>query len=79
MHSVCTVQCSGKVEKILKGSLDLMPSPSPEVRIQITYVWESLLEVERQNILLGIVNKLFVFNSLFTTSSNGLPLHISHP
>ena len=26
---------SGKVEKILKGSLDLMPSPSPSVKTQI--------------------------------------------
>ena len=26
---------SGKVEKILKGSLDLIPSPSPSVKIQI--------------------------------------------
>ena len=26
---------SGKVENILKGSLDLIPSPSPSVKIQI--------------------------------------------
>ena len=26
---------SGKVEKILKGSLDSIPSPSPSVKIQI--------------------------------------------
>ena len=26
----------GKVEKILKGSLDSIPSPSPSVKIQIT-------------------------------------------
>ena len=38
----------GKVEKILKGSLDFILPPSPSVKIQITYVWE----------LLGIVNKL---------------------
>ena len=28
--------CICKVEKILKGSLDLIPSPSPSVKIQIT-------------------------------------------
>ena len=28
--------CSGKVENILKGSLVLIPSPSPSVKIQIT-------------------------------------------
>jgi hypothetical protein len=35
------------VEKILKGSLDWTPSPSPSVK---SYGRESLLEVERQNI-----------------------------
>ena len=34
----------GKVEKILKGSLDSIPSPSPSVKIQ-NYGRESLLEV----------------------------------
>ena len=33
-----------KVEKILKGSLDLIPSPSPSMKIQI-WARESLLEV----------------------------------
>ena len=33
-----------KVEKVLKGSLDLIPSPSPSVKIQIID-GESLLEV----------------------------------
>ena len=38
-----------KVEQILKGSLDLIPSPSLSVKIQI-YRRKSLLEVIRQNI-----------------------------
>ena len=34
-----------KVEKILKGSLDSIPSPSPSVKIQIMAGRECLLEV----------------------------------
>ena len=34
----------GKVEKILKGSLDSIPPPSPSVKIS-NYLRESLLEV----------------------------------
>ena len=34
-----------KVENILKGSLDSIPPPSPSVKIQITYVRKSALEV----------------------------------
>ena len=45
-------QC--KVEKILKGSLDLIPSPSPLVKIQIMGGKVCL----RMQTLLGIVNKL---------------------
>ena len=39
-----------KVEKIYENSLDLIPSPSPLVKIQIDNWRESLLEVIRQNI-----------------------------
>ena len=60
----------GKVEKILKGSLELIPSPSPSVKIQI--MAETLLEVERQNIA-GWCQQTF------WTPSNGLPLHLKHP
>ena len=35
---------NGKVENILKGSLDLIPSPSPSVKI-LNHGQESLLEV----------------------------------
>ena len=27
--------CSGKVEKVVKGSLDSIPSPSPSMKMQI--------------------------------------------
>ena len=43
--SLPSVQISGKVEKVLKGSLDLIPPPSPSVKIQIMSgkVFKSLL------------------------------------
>ena len=66
-----------KVEKILKGSPVLIPSPSPLVKIQIMSGKACLWH--KGKTLLGIVNKLFVFKSLLTTSSNVLPLHLSRP
>ena len=68
---------SGKVEKILKGSLDSIPSPSPSVKIQIMggKVW---LRCKGKK-LLGVVNKPLNTKSLLTTSSNGLPLYLSCP
>ena len=61
-----------KVEKILKGSLDLIPSPSVKIQIMGGKV---CLRVKVKT-LLGIVNKLVVFKSLLTTPSNVLPLHL---
>ena len=58
---------SGKVEKILKGSLDLISSPSPSVKIQI--MGGKVCSSRKGKTFLGIVNKLFVFKSLLTTSS----------
>ena len=49
-----------KVEKILKGSLDSIPSPSSSVKIQI-YWQDSLLEVIRQNIAPGWCQQTFCF------------------
>ena len=46
----------GKVEKHLKGSLNLIPSPSPSMKIQIMGVKVCLRC--RCKILLGVVNKL---------------------
>ena len=47
---------SRKVEKILKGSLDWIPSPSPSVKIQIMGGKVCLRCKGRS--LLGVVNKL---------------------
>ena len=56
-----------KVKKTYEDSLDSMPSPSPS-----NYGPERC----KGKTLLGVVNKLFVFNSLLTTPSNVLPLHL---
>ena len=66
-----------KVEKILKGSLDLISSPSPPVKIQI--MGNEVCLMHEGKTLLGIFNKLFVFKSLLTISSNVLPLQLSLP
>ena len=62
---------SGKVEKILKGSLDSISSPSLSVKIQI--MGGKVCLRCKGKTLLGVVNKLFVFKSLLTTPSNVLP------
>ena len=59
---------SFKVENILKGSLHLIPSPSPSVKIQIMGGEVSLRC--KGKTLLGIVNKLLKTKSLLTSSSN---------
>ena len=53
------VGTGNKVEKISKGSLDPIPSPSPSVKIQI--MGEKVCLMCEGKTLLGIVNKLFVF------------------
>ena len=63
-----------KVENILKGSLDLISSPSPSVRIQI--MGGKVCLRFKGKTLLSVVNKLFVFKSLLTRPSNVLPLHL---
>ena len=68
---------SCKVEKILKGSMDSISSPSPSMKIQI--MCGKVCLRRKGKTLLGIVTTLFVFKSLMTTSSNVLPLHFSHP
>ena len=59
-----------KVEKILKGSLDLIPSPSPSVKIQI--MGGKVCLRCKGKTLLGIVNKLLKTKSLLTSPSNVL-------
>ena len=72
----CQKNISGKikckVEKILKGSLDSIQSPSTLVKMQIMGGKVGLRS--KGKTLLWIVNKLFVFKSLLTMPSNVLPL-----
>ena len=49
---------SGKVEKILKGSLDSIPSPSSLLKIQI--MSRKIFLRCKSKTLLGVVNKLFL-------------------
>ena len=65
---------SVKVEKILKGSLNLIPSPTPSFKIQI--MGRKLCLMCDGKTLLGVVNKFFIFKSLLTTPSNVLPLYL---
>ena len=60
----------GKVEKILKDSLDSFSSPSPLVEIQI--MGGKICLMCKGKTLLGVVNKLFVFN-LYTSSKFSRP------
>ena len=77
---VCST-CAGKdtidkvtVEKILKGSLDLIPSPSPSVKIQI--MGGKVCLRCKGKTLLGVVNKLLKTKSLLTSPSNVLPYYL---
>ena len=63
-----------KVEKILKGSLESIPSPSPSVKIQI--MGEKVCLRCKGKTLLGIVNKLLKTKSLLTSPSNVLPYYL---
>ena len=59
---------TGNVEKILKGSLDSIPSPSLSVKIQIVN-GKVCLRCKGKT-LLGVVNKLLNTKSLLTSPSN---------
>ena len=54
----------------------MIQSPSPLVKIQIKYCWESLLDVKGQNIARRWCQQRFCFKSLLTTPSNVLPKHL---
>ena len=63
-----------KVGKILKGSLDSIPSPSPSVKIQIMggkVCWSC-----KGKTLLDVVNKHLKTKSLLTSPSNVLPYYL---
>ena len=68
-HQYCHVKCCFKLFD--KGSLDLIPSPSPSVKIQIMGGKVHLRC--KGKTLLAVVNKLFVFKSLLTSPSNVFP------
>ena len=63
-----------KIEKLLKGSLDLIPSPSPSVNIQI--MGGKVCLRCKGKTLLGVVNKLLKTKSLLTSPSNVLPYYL---
>ena len=77
MSNHCPEPYPPKVEKILKGSLDSISSPSPSVKIQI--MGGKVCLRRKGKTLLGIDNKLFVFKSLLTKTINVLHLHLSRP
>ena len=65
MKFLANFEFRGKVEKVLKGSLDSILSPLPSVKIQIMggKIW---LRCKGET-LLGVVNKLLETKSLLTT------------
>ena len=65
---------SGKVEKILKGSLYSIPSPSPSVKIQI--MGGKVCLRFKGKTLLSVVNKLLKTKSLLTSPNNVLPHYL---
>jgi hypothetical protein len=64
------IKYNTKAEKILKGSLDLIQSPSLSVKIQI--MGGKVCLNCKGKIMLGIVNKLLKTKSLLTSPSNAL-------
>jgi len=69
----CGLGC--KVKKILKGSLDLIPSPSPSVKIQI--MGGKVCLRGKGKTLLGVVNRLLKTKSLLTSPSNVVPYYLN--
>ena len=63
-----------KEEQILNGSLDLIPSSSPSVKIQI--MGGKVCFRCKGKTLLGIVNKLLKTKSLLTSPSKFLPYYL---
>ena len=63
-----------KVEKILKDSLDSIPSPSHSVKIQI--MGGKVCLRCKGKTLLGVVDKLLKTKSLLTSPSNVLPYYL---
>ena len=78
MHAYKTVfkeeGIAGKVEKILKGNLNLVPSPSSSVKIQI--MGGKVCLTCKGKTLLGVFNKLLKTKSLLTSPSNVLTYYL---
>ena len=68
---------NSKVENILKGSLDLIQSPSPSVKIQI--IGKNVCLRYKDKTLQGVVNKLLEIKSLLKSPSNVLPNYLQKP
>ena len=63
-----------KVENILKGILDSIPSPSPSTKIQI--MGGKVCLRCKGKTLLDVLNNLLKTKSLLTSPSNVLPYHL---
>ena len=63
-----------KVEKILKGGLDSIPSPLPSVKIQI--MSRKVCLRCKSKTFLDIINKLLNTKSFLTSPSNVLPYYL---
>ena len=61
-----------KVENILKGSLDLIPSPS----VKIQTMGGKVCLMSKSKTLLGVVNKILDKKGLLTSPSNVLPNYL---
>ena len=66
---------SSKIEKISKGSLDSIPSPSPSLKNQI--IGKIVFLRCKGKTLLGVINKLLKEESLLKMLSNVLPLRLN--
>ena len=73
-HEEDRQDCSLKVEKNLKGSLDSIPSPLTSVNIQIMGGKVCLRCIGKT--LLGVVNKLLKTKSLLTSRNSVLPYYL---
>ena len=65
-----------KVDKILKGSLDFIPLPSPSVKIQI--MDEKVCLRCKGKTMLSVFNKLLKTKSLLILPSNVLPYYLKY-
>ena len=74
MYQISCMKRSGKIKKILKGNLDLIPSPSSLMEIQIMS-GKVCLRCKGKT-LLAIVNTLLKTKSVLTSTSNVFPYYL---